>query len=90
MLKKFIEKRDEMIKQESIKISKESSEEEIYKFIKEKLNFNIDKQNIKELNLDKYENINEEVQDEFPNDVSEGNEDYEIYQKVKNNNKINL
>ena len=114
MLKKFIEKRDEMIKQESIKISKESSEEEIYKFIKEKLNFDIDKQNIKELNLDKYENINEEEKEILINYINKiimkqkeeniniinnniiyseakiGNEDYEIYQKVKNNNKINL
>ena len=52
---KFIKLRDEM--KESNKINKNSSKEEISKFIKNKLNFDIDKQDIKDLNLKIYENL---------------------------------
>ena len=71
-LKKFIEKRDKMVIQESIKINKNSSEEDISKFIKEKLNFDIDKQDVNELNLDKYGDItkdDKEIIQNFLNQV---------------------
>ena len=61
MLKIFIEKRDEMlIKPNSILLSITSTKEDIIKYLKEKLNFDLEKQDIRELNLDKYENISKE------------------------------
>ena len=60
ILKKFIEKRDEMMKHESIKISKNSNKEDISKFINEKLSFDLDKHNIQELDLDECKNITDE------------------------------
>ena len=61
MLKIFIEKRDEMlIKPNSILLSITSTKEDIIKYLKEKLDFDFEKQDIRELNLDKYENISKE------------------------------
>ena len=70
ILKKFINKKDEKLKQESLRIRENSSEEEILKFIKEKLNFDIEKQNIKGLNLDQYENISKEEKEILKNFIA--------------------
>ena len=60
MLKIFIEKRDEMlIKPNSILLSITSTKEDIIKYLKEKLNFDFEKQDIRVLNLDKYESKEE-------------------------------
>ena len=66
-LMKFIKLRGEMKEKESNKISKNSSKEDISKFIKEKLNFDIDNQNINELKLDKYKNISKEEKEILQN-----------------------
>ena len=63
ILQKFIKKRDEKLKYETININKDSNKEDILKFIKEKMNFDIDKQDINELNFDKYEGITNEQKD---------------------------
>ena len=72
ILKKFIEKRDEMLKkQKSISLSRESTKEDIIKYLKEKFNFDINKQDIKDLNLDEYENITKEEKDILENFIKE-------------------
>jgi hypothetical protein len=60
-----------MKKKESNKISKNSSKEDISKFIKEKLNFDIENQDIKELNLDNYKNISKEEEEILKNFIEQ-------------------
>ena len=77
-LMKFIKLRDEMKEKESNKISKNSNKEDISKFMKEKLNFDIEKQDIKELNLDKYKNISKEEEEILKNFIEQIKSDKQL------------
>ena len=68
---KFIKKRDDMFKQETITISKESSKEDISKFLKDKFSFDLDNQNINELNLDLFKDIKKEEKEILENFIKE-------------------
>ena len=75
---KFIKLRDEMKEKESNKISKNSNKEDISKFMKEKLNFDIEKQDIKELNLDKYKNSSKEEEEILKNFIEQIKSDKQL------------
>ena len=77
-LMKFIKLRDEMKEKESNKISKNSNKEDISKFMKEKLNFDIEKQDIKELNLDNYKNISKEEEEILKNFIEQIKSDKQL------------
>ena len=73
MLRKFIKKRNEIKKKESQNLSKNTPYEEIINFIKQKLNFDIDKNDISDLKLDEYENLTKEEKEIIRNALNQKN-----------------
>ena len=71
ILIEFIKKRDEKFKQETITISKESTKEDISKFLKDKFSFDLDNQNINDLNPDLLKNITKEEKEIIQNFINE-------------------
>ena len=60
-----------MKEKEFNKLSKNSNKEDIYRFIKEKLNFDINRQDINKLNLEIYENISKEEKEIIQNFIEQ-------------------
>ena len=84
-LKEFIKKRDEMKKQDNITIDKNISYEDFIKFIKERLNFDIEKEDINELNnLDKYENLTKDEKEIIKNFINKRINENRIINKDNN------